>query len=1851
MDNRSRKSEDVMSDSRKNSSNLGETLQNRNEKESTEDFFGFSNASILHSNHLMQNMMKSNDDKGTSSKNKPNSTITSSSKGTKKSSLSPSQILCLQLEHQKRLANIELQEKQLKYKRDLEERRLKFERELEEARLRKEKEFLDLELQIQLSKGNSTINEFVENKGRLKEFSEGRNNIFEKEEQGSLQKVKNWLETNKNDLKTESCNSSHRDVVYSSKNDLEMETFCQDDRLEKILLRQTIDKELPIFSGNGKEWPSFYSNYTYTTKALGLSDEENICRLRKSLKGDALRSVQGLLISMSVPATDIIDILRNKYGRPDIIVRNMVSEAKNLPIVKNNDFVALTQFSETVSNLVLTFESLSMENYLSCPQLMDDLMQKLPFGMQLSWGEKVANNKGKYSLRDFKKWVNEKANAASYVQSMSSQRQINPNFKRTLVVAGNKQENKCLLCKENHNLDMCKRFIEKSIEDKWKIVKENKVCFCCLKSYHRISNCRNKRKCAIDDCQKIHHKLLHFKTNKTEPRARADARNLQNENIFETGNHIVGHTLQNYRKEVLLKIVPVILRTETTEIEIYALLDDGATVSLIDESLANELNLVGEETILRLKWTDQHTTKQSRSRKVSFSISNIDRDEFYPMENIYTSKDLDLPIQNVDSRRIKSNWKHLEHINFPNIESIKPKLLIGQDYWELITTRELIEGPKNSPALSRTKLGWIVHGNVAQFKGRLDHYVNFLVRDDEAHSEDLHDMVKHFFTIESLGVKYQDTKSIKEDEEAENLIKNISRRKNGRWETGLLWKDTEETLPDSKNVALQRFRFIERKMSLDQDFGQAYSQKIKEYKEKGYIRKLSMEEEEESHKKIWYLPHFGVVNPNKPGKIRLVMDAASKVDGKCLNDFLYKGPDLLNSLISVIAKFREKPIAFSADIREMFHMIEINDEDQHAQRIIWRDSPANDFETYVVQVMIFGAVSSPYSAQYIKNINALEYEKVYPEAVDAIINRHYMDDYIDSSESPEKASKLINEVIAIHKMGGFELRGWISNSEEVFQNIPEELRTAEKIFEDSAPQRVLGLRWLPKEDVLSFCISLHKVDQNILDGKKIPTKREMLSVIMSLFDPLGILGNYIVKAKILMQDIWKSGIKWDDQISDAQNKKWKLWLNGLEKIKSFTVQRCYVSNYFQVKNIQLHLFCDASKQAFAAVAYFRFEAGEKIEISLVMSRNQVCPLKTLTIPRLELQAAVLASRLAKTIQHQHTLKINRIVFWSDSTTVLNWLRTDSKKLPSFVSNRVGEILENTDVSQWKWVPSKLNIADEATRDDKEADLRSGSPWLKGPEFLYQPPCFWPEENIEHHSSKNYIEESQILLLSHAEENNKNSYLPDISKFSSLRKLLNSTAYVFRFIRQVQKKPHLSDKEKYLTCSEIQNAKKLWCLQSQKDSFCQEYRTLVKGKSVNKDSKLFPLSPCLNDNLICLKGRIDNCPELKMETKRPIILSHSHPFTRLLVREYHERNGHAGTQLVLNEIRQEYWITQARKLIASVINSCNFCKIKKAKPIMPEMGQLPLERLQQPPRAFFFVGIDYFGPIDVVIGRRHEKRYGVLFTCLSVRAVHLELAESLNTDSAILAIRRFIARRGQPVCIWSDNGTNLCSADRELRKALNEVDDDEIKKNCLAQNIDWKFIAPASPHMGGAWERMVRTVKQTLKIILRERIPKLEVLQTVLIEAENIVNSRPLTYVSSNENDFESITPNHFLIGTSSIVKPPGIFEQKFDLRKQWRFAQQLVDRFWHRWVREYLPTLTARSKWLQETRNIEVGEVVVLMDNQLPRNNWPLGRITAVYPGKDQKVRVVDIKTNTGTYRRSVSKICPIGLIEGENVL
>ncbi|XP_013138000.1 PREDICTED: uncharacterized protein LOC106102927 [Papilio polytes] len=751
-----------------------------------------------------------------------------------------------------------------------------------------------------------------------------------------------------------------------------------------------------------------------------------------------------------------------------------------------------------------------------------------------------------------------------------------------------------------------------------------------------------------------------------------------------------------------------------------------------------------------------------------------------------------------------------------------------------------------------------------------------------------------------------------------------------------------------------------------------------------------------------------------------------------------------------------------------------------------------------------------------------------------------------------------------------------------------------------------------------------RVPQEVKDLHRPPTKREALSAVMSIFDPLGLLSYVTITAKILLQDLWRmKTVSWDDELPTSSAEDFQQWLHAIQETAQLRLQRCYAPTGGVVER-QLHVFNDASERAYATAAYWRtrYENGS-IRITLVGAKAKVAPIKTQSIPRLELQASLIGARLADAIQTEHRVKADKVLLWTDSQTVLHWIRNDTSRYSPYVAHRLGEIAERTTPEQWRWVPTAHNIADQATRANLSMKEATDA-WFTGPEFLYREESEWPQQPDDH------VESDAEVLVHHVTKTSDAAYLPIIERFSSHERLIRATARVLQFIER------LRGKAARLELRHLKESEDLWIKQSQREAFSDEIERLSKGKDIHNGSALRKLDPVLENGVLRARGRID-AAEVSAVAKRPVILDGRHPYTKLLVIRAHVEANHANRERVVNDLRLSFHITRLRPTVREVERSCVHCRVRKAMPQRAVTGDLPPERLGAYARPFTKKGLDYFGPLTVTIGRRREKRWVALFTCLTTRAIHLELVNSLTTDSAIMALRRMAARRGWPNVVYSDNGTNFRGASTEIHRAMAEWEP-ALQDYALSRRFEWKFIALGAPNQGGAWERLVRSVKSSLQATLKAKHPKEDTLITLLAEAEHVVNSRPLTHVPVTSDDAEALTPYHFLLGGPAAL--PNTAPCCPADRRAWRAAQGLADEYWRRWIREYLPTLRTRGESRKsEGDSPRPGDLAVIGDGHLPRNMWPRRIITRTFPGPDGVVRNVEVKTRGGLLRRPVRKV------------
>lgn len=1643
--------------------------------------------------------------------------------------------------------------------------------------------------------------------------------------------------------------------------------------IETWITRQSINKDLPKFSGNPLEWPQFINQFESTSKMCNLSNIENQMRLQKCLSGQALNVVQPLLIYPQ-NVNRVIEILRNRFGRTEHIIHLLLDQVRNFCVIKDESKLnSLIEFFDVLSNFVYTLESLNEHDHIRNPFLYDEILTKLPINLRFEFAQYLDSQFFENPpILVLHSWLERKVSAANKLVKPSFSNILQSESKGSKSKAlnfsifdkQNKFEQICLYCDvKNHGIQICEKFKSLNVNDRWNFITKKHACISCLKTKHSLRTCNKRKKCNEENCDKFHHQLLHSTPKFSHP----VSSDVKNEITSEPNLHV--HDQQKCCS--LLKIIPIQLKGPKMILNSYAMLDEGSTVTLIDSNIANQLGLDGPSKHLRLQWTNNQFNDQKDSKIVSVAIKGVkEQDKFFTLRHAKTVSDLNLPTQTLDMNDICHKYSYLNHLKHLTYFNAKPTVIIGQDNWPVIVTRKLTHGIWNGPTASKTLLGWVVHGNISNnFITNSNYSSNSIFHCHEVDScynsdkDDLNliqELLKQQWSFDIRGTlsEYENNPSI-EDKHCLEMLNQSIRRVNDKFESGLLWANENVILPESKSTALRRLQCLEKKMDRDKNYGNLYITKMNDYIKKGYLKKLTKEEVLQSHDRMWYLPHFGVTNPNKPGKLRIVFDAAAKTNGHSLNDFLLVGPDMYNVLPDILMNFRIYKYAFIGDIKEMFLQIGICKNDRFAQRLLWREfERSNPPDVYEFQVLFFGAKCSPCIAQQVKTRNAEQFKNEFPRACDDIINKHYMDDYLGGANTEQDAIKLVKDVIHVHKKGGFEICNFVSNSHAVLDSIDESLHSKNilesfNFTDDNAEERVLGMWWNYLKDEFLFKLLFHKIDIKILNYERRPTKRDILKIVMSVFDPLGFISCLILPGKILMQQIWESGIGWDDEITDFHYDMWLSWSTNLKNCTNVRVPRMMVDHPLNECKIELHMFCDASEHAYASVAYLRFIFDSKVHCCLINSKARVAPLKPTSIPRLELQAALLGARLSSNIKKILNVNISSIILWSDSNVVLAWIKTSSKRFKTFVAQRIGEIHDLTQPEWWRYIPSKLNIADDATKS-KSINLNSESIWFKGPEFLYiKNESEWPSNIINNACPEDISNEMKPQYCMIINEIKKPEFsLPDIKRFSNWCRFIRTVAWVNKIFQLWKFKiGNNSNLEKELSPNDISKAEIYVFHKIQNDCYENEIKCLRNGKEIPKSSPLNSFSCFIDENdILRIKGRLNNSTELGFSSKFPIILDNSHKIVKLLVQYYHILNNHIGIETVISNIRERFWITNMRRAVKNAIYNCQFCRIRKSQTIIPKMGQLPLCRVEKTVRPFLKVGIDYFGPINVTINRHKEKRYGVIFICMVIKAIHIEIAQDLSFNSFMHVFIQFGCRRGFPEEIYSDNGSNFKKASKEIQNALDNWPKDELIKFLTMRKCKWYFNAPLAPHTGGLWERNIQLIKKHLNIILHERSPREFVLKTLFAEIEGIINSRPLTFNSTNPDDLEPITPNHLLIGPKTSIYPLlETSDKDLIILSLWKSSQRLADIFWKRWVSEYLPSVLHSKKWSKDTKRISVGDLVFIVDSECPRNTWPRGKVEKLYPAKDGQIRLVDVKTNVGVYRRHVKYIVKIDLLNESN--
>ncbi|XP_055604085.1 uncharacterized protein LOC129752324 [Uranotaenia lowii] len=1411
----------------------------------------------------------------------------------------------------------------------------------------------------------------------------------------------------------------------------------------------------------------------------------------------------------------------------------------------------------------------------------------------------------------------------------------------------------CVVCPERHYLYKCPTFERMSVRQRRELISQKRLCWNCFRSGHMVRNCASKFTCR--HCREHHHSMLHEDLSQPNrlppqpipeesiPSTSTPSTSTPSTSTPSTSNPQVSLSVQSTNSTVLLETVSlVVIDGFGRKVPARALLDSASMCNFMTKRLANTLNLRRRKVDVAVSGIGD-SMKQIKCKLTATIRSNTSPFES-PLEFLILKKPtVSLPTAPVDIAK----WELPDVIladplfHIPN----DVDLIVGGEMFYEIHTGRKIQLSDNPLFVIETAFGWTVSGK-APVQSEVTPHVCHLTTVDR----NLERALQKFWELESVP---ECSKLTPEEEQCEKkYCATTTRDSSGRYTVRLpLTRDPLVCLGESRSIAERRFLNLEKRLDRDPGTREAYYQFMDDYIRLQHMIKLETVDDSVPH---CYLPHHPVFkDTSTTTKVRVVFDASCKTtSGFSINDLQLVGPVIQDDLLSIVLRFRKHPIAMVADIEKMYRQIQLHPDDCPYQRILWRQHAEDQIATYELQTVTYGLASAPFLATRTLKQAAIDEEARYPIAAVVFREDFYMDDCLTGSQSITEAVRLREEATALSVAAGFPLKKWASNVPEALAGVSEEDLAINPIhdLQDNQTVSTLGLVWETVTDLLRFRVQLPSPDPVL-------TKRKIMSYIAQIFDPLGLVGPIITVAKLIMQSLWAlktegdNAYEWDRPLPESLQATWRQFHSTLSIISKIRVPR-FVS-LPKANSLQLHFFSDASEKAYGSCCYLRTESADSVRVRLLTSKSKVAPLSSHhTIARLELCGAVLSTSLYEKVSR--ALKISaEVYFWTDSITVLQWLKSSPARWKTFVANRVSTIQSRTSSCSWNYVPGECNPADVISRGINPLEIIDHSLWWNGPLWLPLSSSLWPRiETFTNDHSEVLEEKTTLAVLSSFAQNDKFSeeLFARYSSYTQLRRLLGYWMRYFRILKAKARNEKLVPFET-LSVMDHQEAERALCRLAQRQIFSQELASFKQRKGFPTSSRLKWLNPTLgSDGIIRVGGRLSNA-EIPAQSRHPIVLLATHPLATLLAKYYHRTLLHAGPQLLLATIRQKFWIVGGRNLVRRVYHQCQTCFRNKPTLVQQSMADLPASRVVQD-RPFAICGVDYCGPLYLkspIRNRAPTKAYLAIFVCFITRAVHLELVSDLSTSAFVAALRRFVARRSKPREIHSDNGTQFKGTSNELRRVYemlktSTADRKKIFQWCSESEIQWKFIPPRSPHFGGLWEAAVKSAKHHLLREIGHTNVYYEDMLTLLAEIEMCLNSRPLVEIPVEVKDLEALTPGHFLVGENmQAVACKPLTDVPDNLLSHWDLTQKRFQRIWSRWQREYLQQLQARAVKPKQKVEIQPGRLVIVKEDQLPPIQWPLGRITEVVPGSDGVVRVVKIRmAKNAEITRAVSRIALI---------
>ncbi len=1348
-----------------------------------------------------------------------------------------------------------------------------------------------------------------------------------------------------------------------------------------------------------------------------------------------------------------------------------------------------------------------------------------------------------------------------------------------------RRQDGCVYCGDkSHKSTECPKVV--SVSDRRSILTKQRLCYNCTGSSHRANDCPSHSKC--QRCGRRHHTSICDNDAKNEGKGKKllISCEMNPEGIF-----------------------PVV-RVKVDGVECRALIDSGAGSSYASAKLINLLRKKPVE--VATKRVDMLMNSQEVLLETyEADVEAINADFRMHVNLTKVNKEELLFVDNPRYGEVIKKYPHLHGVEVIE-DDVKAQLpihvvLSSGDYARIKTDTRPRVGGEGQPIAEFTKLGWFVMSPGKEF----NQTKMFLTQTSRTDYDDL-------CRLDVLGL--EDKPENDQEQVYAEFKEQLVRSNQGWYEASLPWRGNHPPLPTNEKGSISRLSSLVRKLERTELYN-AYDQVIKDQLQEGIIEPVVAEAENRE----FYLPHRAVIRDKaETTKLRVVYDGSAREtpSAPSLNDCLNPGPPLQNKLWDVLVRQRSYPVAISGDIQKAFLQVRIKAAERDALRFHWQHPGENAIQIYRFTRALFGLTCSPFLLGGVVDQHLEHWRERKPEVVDELKKNLYVDDLLSGGDTvPEAKDKksVMSEILAD---GTFKLHKWNSNVRELEEGDKsnsecDQTFAKTQLGVEPNESKLLGLKWDKNEDSLSVVFP---------NDPPATTKRGMLSKLARVYDPLGLASPITVKGKIIYRDVCDSKVAWDAEVSSENAQEWRSWEEAIPEL--VTLPRSIAQFQQKINSVTLHAFGDASNKGVSAAVYSVVDQPSGTTQTLVAAKSRLAK-RNLTIPRLELISAHMAVNLLTNVRHalDRFLKVE-LHCWLDSTVVLYWLQ-GSGRYKQFVQNRIRKIHQHPN-TKWHYVPTKENPADLGSRGTNQLTDQ----WISGPRWLPNQEQ-WPESPVIEQTMESQTEEQPERLLAacafQASNENDDNPLDKLLEvhINNVWKTLRVCAWINRFVTNCRRGKRERETGP-LTTREIKLQESWWIKKTQQQA------TSANSGQFQRDQVQLNLQMDEEGILQC-RGRI--------EGQYPIYLPDSAPYTKALVHQAHMDTLHGGVALTMAKLREQYWIPRLRRLVKGVRSSCYGCVRFRAKSYSsPPPGQLPTSRTQGD-TPYAVIGVDFAGPIKYRIkANTDSKAYLILYACSLTRGVYLELLRSMETDEFMRSLRGFVARRGRPRIIYSDNATTFKAA----AKLIDLINKDEKVNDYLAKNsIDWKFNLSRAPWWGGQYERLVGVFKSAFYKTVGNGTLSFDELSEIVLDVEMAINNRPLDYL---EEDIQLplLTPNSFLF-----LQPTQPLDlethhiQETNLRKRARYLSKVKDSLWARWSKEYVRSLREKHRLVKQDASHTspaIGDIVIIRGDEKNRNLWKLGKVVRLISGRDSEIRGAKVQTSNGILERTPQHLYPLEL-------